>query len=1107
MCERLDPEKVKKIMKQIFGDIAQVVATYDAFIEKFIGDAVMALFGVPKTHEDDPTRAIEAARKIHQLVAEYSPRLEGQVGHELSMKTGIYTGLVVTGEVNQEQGTHGITGEPLNRASRLCSLAKPGEILVGRGTYYRARECFSFNDLGGLKVKGVTEPVQVYKVISPKPQSGITEYAAGTADNFVGRETELIKMEEIFNRLHEHQEGGVVFITGDAGVGKSRLLGEAKRSFSSEDMSWLKGRGISYSQLISYWPFMIILRRFAGITEDNDELTAWNKLLYHVEKLFHGETAEILPYLASLMTLTVRGEYKQRVEFLDGEAMGRQILRAMRRFFERLVQEQSLVLVIEDLHWVDHSSLELLEHLSPLVKELPLLILLLSRPEIEGPLVQLRHHLTTEYTYQYHEMMLRPLSPHESVNLMCLLSKSNELPRQVCDLIYKKAAGNPLFIEEVAQSLKEMGAVVQEGKICRWGSMSQFDDFMISGTIRGLITARIDRLHDEVRQVLKIAAVIGRNFFYRVLQAIDEADPSLDLSLNRLQQIDLIMEKRQIPELEYMFKHDLTQEAAYESILIQKRIELHRKVGKIIELLFNDRLEEFYGLLAYHYSKGEEWEKAQDYLFKAADQAGKIAADSEALDHYKKALAAYERVYGDRWEPLQRATIERKIGESLFRQGNHEQAKEFFCSALRHIGKPLPESRWSIRVSIIKHLGYQLLHRLLPSVFVRGQSLSVDSKMEETYHLYESMFWIDFFMNRERLLLYVISSVNNAEQAGYTIGIFRGYVGLGVIFDSLGLFSQGGIYSRKAYGMINQIQNPIDQALGYLGLAHHEECQGNWDKAIKFYQQSVDKYWQSGNMQRWGEPIMQITLLYNDKGEFKKSSDLAKRVVIVGEESGDAQLCGWGTHAQGLNLLYMGSLNEAAMYLQKAIDLLWDIPDYLVAGLAKKDLGRCYLRQGKVKEGTSLIEESCDLINKYSIRSHFDANFYNALAEAYLRQAEEMGNNENTSTLKSAKSTLKRSLKYSKRFKGQLPVALRLQGTYKFLKGYVSAAQKCWQRSIEAAEKIGARYELGATYLEFGKRCGKINYLEQSRDIFKETGADIDLEIVEGLLKEKCVTL
>jgi len=792
LCESLDPETVKEVMKQIFGEIARVVVDYEGFIEKFIGDAVMALFGVPKAHEDDPVRAVKAARKIHQLVAEYRPPPGCHIGKPLAMKTGIYTGLVVTGEINLQHGTHGVAGEPLNRASRLCGAAGSGEILVGHATYCRNRDFFTFKNLGGIKAKGVAEPIRTYKVISPKSQSETMLGSGETAAAFVGRQPEMLKMQEIFTRLREQRQGGIAFIIGNAGVGKSRLLAEVKRAYLTEKMYWLKGRGLSYSKLISYWPFIEILRSYAGITEEDDDFSAWNKLLHHIKNLFADETEEIIPYLASLMMLSVRGEYEQRVEFLDGDAMGLQVLRAMRRFFERLAQRQPLVVVFEDLHWVDRSSLELLDHLSPLVKECPLLICLLSRPEIEGPRTLLRGHFITGYGPRYHEIVLNPLSRSESVSLICRLLQCDDLPHQVRDLVYTKAEGNPLFIEEVAQSLKDIGALVNEGKTVRWRSLISSDGFVIPNTLRGLITARIDRLQDEVKQVLIYASVIGRNFFYRILKAVDEADQSLDFSLEQLLQIDLIRKKKQLPELEYMFKHALTQDAAYESILIHQRIAIHRKVGETVELLFKNRLEEFYGLLSYHYTKAEEWEKAQHYLFKAADQSGKIAADAEALYHYKKALAAYERVYGESWEPSQRALLERKIGEAFFRIGNHEQAMEYYCSALKHLGYPIPESRWRIWAGIVKNIGIQILHRLLPRIFVGETSQLVSGKFDEVVLLYELMGWIDFFMNRERMLLYLLSGLNEAEKeasnAGFRIGLrCLRVVSLGRAVSSAGL--------------------------------------------------------------------------------------------------------------------------------------------------------------------------------------------------------------------------------------------------------------------------------------------------------------------------------
>jgi tetratricopeptide (TPR) repeat protein len=300
------------------------------------------------------------------------------------------------------------------------------------------------------------------------------------------------------------------------------------------------------------------------------------------------------------------------------------------------------------------------------------------------------------------------------------------------------------------------------------------------------------------------------------------------------------------------------------------------------------------------------------------------------------------------------------------------------------------------------------------------------------------------------------------------------------------------------------VHNPLLKGFCCLGLGHHEDTLGNWDSAIRYYQQSGNQYWQVGNVRRWGDPEALTAILLSKQGKFAESFAAAQEITRVGEESGDMQLSGWGAQIQGLNLLYMGLLDGAVICMQKAIDLLWEIPDYLVVGLAKKDLGRCCLRQGKLEKGIALVEESCQILAEYKVNTHHDADFYNGLAEAYLWRVDAVGD-DNAAALKSAGPAVRRALKYSKRFKGRLPVAWRLEGLYQYFKGKVPAAKKCWQKSIDAAEKTGARYELGATYLEFGRRCGERSYLEQARDIFRETGADFDLAVTNGLLQEEGV--
>ena len=331
--------------------------------------------------------------------------------------------------------------------------------------------------------------------------------------------------------------------------------------------------------------------------------------------------------------------------------MGHQLYRASRLYFTRLAEERPLVVAFEDVHWLDASSAALLEHLLPLIDELPLLVCCVARPEPETALTQIEQLARTAYAERATEIALQPLSPAQSETLVRNLVDLDDLPAGLRDLILAKAEGNPFFVEEIVRSLIDLGGLVRDRSTNNYRVTERATTINLPDTLVGVIMARVDRLDEDLKQVLRLASVIGRSFFYRLLAAISEAERELDESLAGLQARELVLERARDPELEYVFKHALVQEATYESILKQRRRELHGKVARSIELLFADRLEDFSGLLAYHYTQAEDWEKAQEYLFKAGDQAGSIAADAEALEHYELAMAAYSQAFGDTWEP------------------------------------------------------------------------------------------------------------------------------------------------------------------------------------------------------------------------------------------------------------------------------------------------------------------------------------------------------------------------------------------------------------------------------------------------------------------------
>ena len=463
---------------------------------------------------------------------------------------------------------------------------------------------------------------------APERRAGLAE--RGIRSPLIGRDAELAALVSRFGRLAAG-EGGLVAVLGDAGVGKTRLLAEARaRAGAGADggparrpVTWLVGRTLSYGRTISYWPFLEILRRDAGIAEGDGAQASLARLRARLQALFPRDAEEVLPYLATLLSLPLPGETAAEVQYLDADAVRRQIFRVVRRYVQRLTLEQPLVLVFEDLHWVDQSSAALLEYILPLVREHPLLICGVSRPDNLAPAARVREVALRDLAERYMEVALRPLSPEASDTLLRNLLNVEALPAHVQQAILSKSEGNPLFLEEVIRALIDVGSAVWDERSGAWRATRQAEQIAIPDTVQGVIMARIDRLPREVKHTLRLAAVIGRAFPYRVLRAIAEPQHDLDASLAHLRQLELIDERAGGSEAEvvYLFRHVLVQEATYETILVLRRQELHGAVAAAMEALYAGRLEKFYAVLAYHYARAQAWGKAQEYLLKAGDQA------------------------------------------------------------------------------------------------------------------------------------------------------------------------------------------------------------------------------------------------------------------------------------------------------------------------------------------------------------------------------------------------------------------------------------------------------------------------------------------------------
>jgi class 3 adenylate cyclase/tetratricopeptide (TPR) repeat protein len=624
MTEKLDPEEVKEIMGKLFGEISKVVAKYEGFVEKFVGDAVMALFGVPTTHEDDPVRAIKAAREIHDVVSSFSSQYTKKIGNSLCMHTGICTGLVVTGEVNLERGTHGVLGDTINVASRLSSLAEPGIIVISPDTYRQAEGHFNCMPLSPSTVKGKAEPIQPYQVLSPREEPTTIHRLSGRTAQLIGRKMEMAQLQEAVANLKQGK-GSIFSIVGDAGTGKSRLIEEFKNTLDLSTIQWREGHSYAYSHNISYFPLIDLLSRAWQIQEGDSLDSTKQKVEAGIRNLV-GDERDVIPYIGSLYAISY-----PEIEGVSPEFWKMKFHTGVQAIFSALTKRSPAVICLEDLHWADPSSIELLRLILKDLR-LPALFLCAYRP----PFNLFPAHQLAGLGHAYQEIRLQDLSSSEAQTMVESLLKADHIPSELQRFIQTKVEQNPFYLEEFINTLIESETLIKDNG--NWKLTRPIREANIPSTIQGVISARLDGLERDMKRIIQEASVIGRVFIYELLKRVTGLKDVIDKSLGNLERLELIRTRSIQPDLEYIFKHALIQEVVYNGILKKERQELHERIGLIMEQLFHDRLPEFYETLAFHYKQGHSISKAVEYLIKCGEKSLNRYSLDEAQRYFQEAF-------------------------------------------------------------------------------------------------------------------------------------------------------------------------------------------------------------------------------------------------------------------------------------------------------------------------------------------------------------------------------------------------------------------------------------------------------------------------------------
>ena len=622
-----DPEEARRLLDPVLERMMEAVHRYEGTVNQVMGDGIMALFGAPLAHEDHAVRASYAAIRMQDTVGAYAEELRRNQGIDVQIRVGLNSGEVVVRSIGSDlRMDYTAVGQTTHLAARMEQLARPGSSLITAHTLRLAEGYIEVKALGPVPVKGMSEPMEIYEVVGAgQVRSRMQASAARGLSPFVGRDAEIDRLRQALERARRGH-GQVVALVGEPGVGKSRLFWEFTRSHRTQ--GWLLGEAaaVSYSKLTPYFPVVEFLRRYFALDERDDGRRIREKVTGKLLTLDES----LRPTLPAFLTLLDVPADDPEWPGPDSPQRRQRILEALKRLLLRESQVQPLLLVFEDLHWIDSETQAFLDSLVESIPTAQILLLVGYRPEYQHGWASRSH---------YTQLRLDPLPPATADELLSGLLGEHESLRPVKRLLITRTEGNPFFLEECVRTLMETQVLVGDRGGCRLAK--PLTTIQVPATVQAVIASRIDRLDPDEKRLLQAAAVIGKDVAFTLLTAIAEMpEEALRQRLTRLQQAEFLYETGLFPDLEYTFTHALTHGVAYGSLLQERRRTLHGRILETIERLYPDRRNEQIELLADHAFRGEVWAKAVAYLRQAGQKAAGRSANREAVALLEQALTA-----------------------------------------------------------------------------------------------------------------------------------------------------------------------------------------------------------------------------------------------------------------------------------------------------------------------------------------------------------------------------------------------------------------------------------------------------------------------------------
>ena len=915
MNERMDPEDVEALMGRLKDEAVRIVESHGGIVNQFVGDEVLALFGIPTAHEDDPVRAVMATRELHGMVQRLSLEVEGRIGQPLTMHTGIHTGLIVTNRRDDRDGRYGVTGDTVNTAARLKAQAEAGDILVSSDTQQLLLPFFETAAVEALPLKGKASPVTAHRIVR---QSAIhTRFEAAAHRGFTpytGRDQELSRLEACLARARAGQ-GQFVTVMGEAGVGKSRLLHEFSRRLDRAAIMVVQGRCQSYGSVTSYPPFMDVLRSRLGLS-DVDPPAA---LLETASKNILEIDASLQQRLALyLHLLSIPGQLSLPAN-LRGAELQHALQEALAAIITLQSQRQPTVLILEDWHWADAASDAALRHLIGVIASCPLMVLVTYRPDSAPHWGLLSCHT---------DVVLNPLDALDAEKIARSALGAVQLPAGLGELIHARTGGNPFFIEEACRALCEGGVViVRDG----WAALTQpVKTLTLPDTVQAILRTRLDRLDADVKEAVRLASVVGRTFSRRILERMYKAPTPLVEALKTLEAREIILQTRVLPEAEYSFKHVLTQEVAYETLLLQRRKVLHGLVGDAIEALYPDRLEDHAHLLQRHFSHAENWAKAVHHGLQTVKKAAKLSLFLEAapmLDHVQAwasrlpedqarqktlidILLQKERICEFMgWREQQQAIIDQLrllleftedralLTEVLIRQGE-------LCT---HLGR-LDEAERTLDDALA-------MRRALCDA--AGESAALKSM--GFLRLHQGLFEAALACNEAALAI--------DQQRGDAMACVTDLTNLGVVLPNLGEYERALTCLSEALQLCETMDDARTLNLVLYHMGHVHRKRGDVDRALAHYQRCYGIGLQAGHATWQALALEALAAVHWEQGSTEESLRLYDNAIQVIRRSHSKQRLSPMISRQAELLLTANRPRDAVPYLLEGAELFAELGD------------------------------------------------------------------------------------------------------------------------------------------------------------------------------------